>query len=341
MQPQNGLKNMVHPLLFYDQNSPFPYDYESSLHKSVGGVEATIVRIAEKLGETKPVVVAAKNRTTISSSKNVHYMPITPYLLTLDWHAVICLRNLASAFEIRNANPKVPVFVWFHDFIKIDLFPHFHEMKEKNIGAIVISDFQQKQLTDLFGLDPYFKSAPRFQKIYNPIDDDLVPDKTQVDKYKLLFSSSPHKGLKETLEGFMKLRDKDPAFRLYVTNPGYFQPQIPVQEGVVFLTLNHGENLKLMRESLALFQLNSVYPETFGLVLAEANAVGTPILTHPLGAASEILTSEQLMDTTDIEAVIQRVLKWHKDRPTVKLEEKFRLSRVIQDWLKLLQVEIT
>lgn len=67
---------MQHPILFYDQNSPSPYDYESSLQKSLGGVEATVVRIAEKIGEIKPVVVAAKNRTTVSSSKNVHYMPI-------------------------------------------------------------------------------------------------------------------------------------------------------------------------------------------------------------------------------------------------------------------------
>lgn len=334
----NGLENMVHPILFYDQNSPSSYDYESSLQRSLGGVEATVIRIAEKLGCFKPVVVAAKNRTTVSSSKNVHYMPITPYILALDWHAVICLRSLSSAFEIREVNPNVPIFVWFHDFIKMDLFPHLREMAEKNIGAIVISDYQQKQLTDIFSQDPYFKHAPKYQRIYNPIDDNLVPDGTQIDRYKLLFSSSPHKGLVETLKGFKKLREVERQFRLYVTNPGYFNPETPAQDGVVFLSLNHQENIQLMRESLALFQLNSVHPETFGLVLAEANAVGTPILTHPLGAAPEILSKEQLIDTTDTVAVIEKILKWQQNRPKVSLEEKFRLSTVIQEWIKLLQI---
>jgi glycosyltransferase involved in cell wall biosynthesis len=340
MLQQNGLRNMTvrRPILFYDQNSPAPYDYESLLKKSLGGVEASIIRIAEKLGEVTPVVVAMKNRTTISSSKNVHYMPITPFLLTLDWHAVIALRSLSSAFEIRSANPKVPIWIWFHDFIKIDLFPHLKEMLEQKIGAIVISDYQQKQLTDLFLLDPYFKNPPEFHRIYNPIDDSLVADATRVDPYKLLFSSSPHKGLKETLEGFREVRKKDSGFRLYVTNPGYFRPEIPAQEGVIFLTLNHQENIQLMRESLTLFQLNSVYPETFGLVLAEANSVGTPILTHPLGSAPEILTKEQLIDTTDTEMVIERILQWHQKRPQVKLEDKFRLSYVIQEWIKLLKI---
>lgn len=325
-------------ILFYDENSPSSYDYETSLQKGLGGVESTVIRIAQELGKTTPIVVAAKNRQAISSSKNVHYMPITPFLLTLDWHAVICLRSLSSAFQIRKANPKVPIWVWFHDFIKIDLFPHLKEMAEQKIGAIVISDFQQKQLLDLFLLDPFFNHPPVFKRIYNPIDDSLVPEKIPFDPYKLLFSSSPHKGLKETLEVFKALRNVDNHFRLYVTNPGYYRPEIPSQEGVVFLTLSHFDNIKLMRESLALFQLNAVYPETFGLVLAEANAIGTPILTHPLGAAPEILTQEQLINTADTSAVIARITKWQQKRPQVRLEEKFRLSCVIQDWKELLKI---
>lgn len=329
----------MRPILFYDENSPASYDYESFLQKSMGGVEATVIRIAEKLSEIIPVVVAIKNRRTISSTQNVHYMPITPYLLTLDWHAVICLRSLSSAYEIRAANPKVPLWIWFHDFIKIDLFPHLHEMEKQHIGAIVISDYQQKQLTDLFLLDPYFKNPPQFHKLYNPIDDALIPDKSVVDKFKLLFSSSPHKGLKETLEGFFKLHQIDPRFQLYVTNPGYFRPKMAPQEGVTFLTLTHQENIQLMRESLALFQLNSVYPETFGLVFAEASAVGTPSLTHPLGAVPEILGEEhQLIDTTDIDAVIEKILQWNHERPKVRLDNKFRLSQVIQEWIKVLKV---
>jgi len=83
--------------------------------------------------------------------------------------------------------------------------------------------------------------------------------------------------------------------------------------------------------------MNRVFAETFGLVLAESNAVGTPVLTHPLGAAPEVLgTAEQLIDTTDVEAVIQRIMAWRDgQRPVVKANPAFYLSNVANEWLKL------
>ena len=43
------------------------------------------------------------------------------------------------------------------------------------------------------------------------------------------------------------------------------------------------------RSALCVFMPNFLMPETFGLVFAEANAVGTPVLAHDCGAAREVL----------------------------------------------------
>ena len=57
--------------------------------------------------------------------------------------------------------------------------------------------------------------------VYNPVDDSLVPDGTPVDERKLVFFSSPNKGLDFALDAFAALKDHMPDLRLVVGNPGY------------------------------------------------------------------------------------------------------------------------
>lgn len=95
-----------------------------------------------------------------------------------------------------------------------------------------------------------------------------------------------------------------------------------------------------MRSSLCLFYLNPLFPETFGLALAESNAVGTPVLAHPLGAVPEvILDDRQIINAYHLEKVVERLMLWHKGaRPVVKVNENFRIERVIAHWQKLLKI---
>ncbi len=52
-----------------------------------------------------------------------------------------------------------------------------------------------------------------------------------------------------------------------------------------------------IRESLCVFYPQTQRCETFGLVYAESNAVGTPVLAHDFGAAREVLSSpDQLIN---------------------------------------------
>ncbi|MGC1730330.1 MAG: glycosyltransferase family 4 protein, partial [Steroidobacteraceae bacterium] len=205
-------------------------------------------------------------------------------------------------------------------------------------------------------------------RIYNPVDDGLVPDDAAIDPDKLVFFSSPNKGLKFTLDAFRALRRRMPQLRLCVGNPGY--RDLPAQrlDGVEWLgSLPHARIVAEARTALCTFSANFVIPETFGLVFAESHAVGTPVLTHDCGAAAEVLADrEQLLpvgaaprvyetllhnltprrriwaaDLADrlglFDGYIERIGGWHRGaRPRVGPDPRFRLSRVAAEWRTLL-----
>jgi glycosyltransferase involved in cell wall biosynthesis len=210
--------------------------------------------------------------------------------------------------------------------------------KESNCEAnLVVSHFHKQQTVDTLVKYGYSGSPPT-QVIYNPIDDNLKPDSTPYDKNQLCFISSPHKGLDYALDIFGHLQKLNPDFRLHVTNPGYFPDSGKKPPGVVLHgSVSRNEVATLLRTSLCLFYPNIVFPETFGLVLAEANAVGTPVLTHRMGAAAEVcdVPSTEVIDCRDPNEVIKQVMYWRDGaRPTVRGKSQFRLARVIQAWVR-------
>ena len=122
------------------------------------------------------------------------------------------------------------------------------------------------------------------RRIYNPVDDGIVPDGASVDPAKLVFFSSPNKGLRFTLDAFRALRRRMPELRLCVGNPGYKSFAAREIDGVEWLgSLPHARVLTEARSALCTFSANFVIPETFGLVFAESCAVGTPVLTMIAG----------------------------------------------------------
>jgi glycosyltransferase involved in cell wall biosynthesis len=215
--------------------------------------------------------------------------------------------------------------------------------------------------------------------IYNPVDDDLKPDGSEVDTAKLVFFSSPNKGLALTLDAFQAARRVMPDLRLRVGSPGYKSLRRAGMEsvdgkidGVEWLgALPHARILAEVRTALCVFYPNFVLPETFGLVLAEAKAVGTPVLTHDCGAAAEVLADpRQILPITPavrlyeqaaqlfpnrarpliapwaarlglFDPYVERVRAWrHGGRPTTEPDARFKLTAVAQRWRSLFAGEL-
>lgn len=328
------------PIYIVDYVSPYAYDLETLRSGSIGGTEGTVIRIAEKLGEKAPVIVFQHKREILVKSSHVTYSPIDLDHLHKPCQAILVLRDPEVAIRLRFFFKTTPIWVWLHDLVNIYFLKNMKLLADLDIGCIGVSDFHIRQLRELCRLDPDLGIPPKLKRIYNPIDDDLVRNDTEVDLDKLVFVSSFPKGLEHTIKGFEYVQRFNHSFVLWVTRPGTESQEIKkiYHRKVKYLNaLTHADNIQHVRSALCVFYLNHVYPETFGLALAEANAVGTPVLTHRLGAAPEVLSDEQLINTHDLEAVAKRLMEWRKGlRPKVFGNDQFRLSQIVKQWEELL-----
>lgn len=313
--------------LFFDEVCPKPYDKNVLATEPLGGTEATVTRVSEALSSVMPCYVNLHNKDddfSVFSHKNPDN--------------VICLRNPNSLLTARENCEKAKLYLWCHDLPTSDLGRSIDIIRQTGADLVCVSKWHKATTTELlthFGYRGEFK----IHYIYNPIDDALVPNNEPYDKNKLVFFSSPHKGLKRTIFLFECLLGFNKDFKLYIANPGYIPSNERLHPNIVPLgSISHSEAISHVRQSLCTLYANTVFPETFGLVFAESDAVGTPVLTHRLGSASEILDHPaELVNCNDAKSVIERVMSWHAgERPKVQARPQFRLSRVIKEWERLL-----
>ena len=347
--------------LFYDPVCQQPYDTRTLLQQAMGGTEATVTRVADAL----EALVVQHNRTETYGRYRV---PEKDPGVT----SVIINRDSRALPRVRELYPNARVYLWLHDQFKPGskragwLASTADLMREMAVSVVCVSDTQRRNVEAALRT-MHIADLPT-HTLYNPIDDGLAPDGSPVDANKLVFFSSPNKGLKFTLDAFRELRRRIPQVRLVVGNPGYKIRKSVLIDGVEYLgpqpqARMHAE----VRTALCTFFPNFVIPETFGLVFAESNALGTPVLTCDCGSAEEVLGDRnQILPVTFAERVYERLLthlspKWRAGpaqvaaamgmfepyverirtwrsggRPSVGPDARFRLSAVTAQWRTLL-----
>lgn len=328
-------------ILIVDPVCPKPYDAATLLTDPMGGTEATVVRIAEGLAARGHSVRVTQHNREAASKQGASY---TPFKANDDFKPshVIVLRAPLVLRTARKQYPSAKLFLWCHDIFQGDAWiAGFQALVDTQAVPVVVSDWHRTNMYETMKQYQVNAAIP-CRRIYNPIAEDLIPDATPVDQNKLVFFASPHKGLERTLEVFKQF----PNFpelketKLYVANPGYFpNADLGAAPNVVLLgALPHGDVLQHVRSAFCVFHLNGVFPETFGLVHAEGNAVGTPFLNARLGAVPETCDHPgELIDVADAKAVINRILLWrNKSRPKVRGNPNFRLNKVLREWQELL-----
>ncbi len=322
-------------IAFLDPGCPGGYDLPDLAAGGVGGTEATVLRVARALRPGFDIVHYQQGRQTPQISEAGRLLPMPQDFRRIRGQVVVVLNRWKVAVKLRKVNPTVPIFLWLH------VFPGRHNRKmgaalrKAGVTVICVSRTHAEALAAFTA-----PATPPLRHIYNPIADALQPDDTPRDRDRLLFASSPHKGLSEVFQQFSALRERLPQLTLAVADPGYLSWNTgPVPEGVCFLgPLSHEALIRQMRRALCLFYPQTSFAETFGLVLAEANAVGTPALVHgPLGANREILRGgDQLIDGHDFAQIYARITAWRARPPELRGAAAFRLSAVAQGWQELL-----
>jgi glycosyltransferase involved in cell wall biosynthesis len=354
-------------VLFFDPVCHRPYDSETLRHQAMGGTEATVVRVADALG----ALVVQHNRTSASG----RYLPPRrdPAIA-----CVIVNRDSGALRAVRELYPNARVLLWLHDRVRPRskrarrLAADAGMLRDLAVRVICVSDTQRQ---DVEAALRWMEVSDRVAActIYNPVDDDLRPDGSSIDDRKLVFLSSPNKGLKFTLDAFAALRRAIPGLRLVVGNPGYKADAAATLAGVEYLgpqaqTRIHAE----VRTALCTFFPNFVIPETFGLVFAESKALGTPVLTHDCGAALEVLADPaQVLPVRASSRIyeglfggwptrwrrwparlaaelglfdmyVERLRAWRQGaRPRTGPDPRFRLTAVTRRWQDVLQGSVS
>jgi glycosyltransferase involved in cell wall biosynthesis len=277
-------------LTIVDPVAPAPYTLDTLRTKALGGTEATVVRVAEGLD----AIVRQHNRL----ADDGRYRKPAAAGEQEPTHLLV-LREAAVALEQQRRYRGARTWLWLHDLAGPEngrgarLLGHAAKLAEAGITLVCVSDFHAAQVGGLLRALPAAR-RPRVVRIYNPV---VIPAASNggaaVDRDKLVFFSSPHKGLDYALHLFAHLRRRNRALRLLIANPGYRSAALAAQAGVVNLgAVPHHDIVAHLRTALCVFYPNYVYAETFGLVLAESNAVGTPVMTHRLGAVAEVLDGD-------------------------------------------------
>jgi glycosyltransferase involved in cell wall biosynthesis len=350
------------PVLFYDPVCQRPYDTRTLHTQALGGTEATLVRVADALGAW----VMQHNRTEDWQRYR------RPERLAGITHVIVNRDSRALPF-VQQRYPGARVYLWLHD--------RFHPrarrarwlaataplLRQSAVTVVCVSDWQRAGVEATLRSIGVADAVPALT-IYNPVDDALQPDGTAVDPQKLVFFSSPNKGLNFAVDAFGELKRALPRLRLLVGNPGYKDAAPPRSAGVEVLGAQPQLRIHAqVRSALCTFFPNFLIPETFGLVFAESHALGTPVLTHDCGAAAEIVADpQQLLPVTTaarcyeaalgslptrwraaparlagaaglFDQYVERIRRWQDGaRPRACPDPRFHLSRVSAQWRALL-----
>ncbi|MGQ3685091.1 MAG: glycosyltransferase [Candidatus Loosdrechtia sp.] len=344
-------------ILFVDSKSSTPYDSMIMREEGIGGTEGSLVRVARGLAYHHEIAIAQYGRRQAVWVDGVHYLPrdMAPFGTDIP-DCTIVLRKHKLVCDFRRRFPATSLYCWIHNWQPAEVIIKRAWLARAGAGLICVSQSHcahsnrmiNGPVARLLGAAALISRRVPVHYIYNPVDDDLIPDGTAVDRDQMIFFSTANKGLLQVLRNFTAVSHAVPTIKLLVagTRPEDMQSNHPdcvmilQQPGVRLLgRLPQQEILMHLRRSLCVFYPQSMHPETFGLIFAEANAVGVPVLAHDFGAAREVLCSEdQLVDANDTNAVVDRIVSWHRGgRPKVAVRPEFRTSTVIAHWRRLLE----
>lgn len=180
------------------------WDENSIKVKGIGGSETACIEIAKfiKLKTGRPVKVFQPRRQAEIMESGVEYIPtskIREYLFKYKPHTHIAWRHTARLTPAKT-------YVWSHD-----LLTQGGEDPSKYDKYIVLSGFHREFTKDLMRIPD-----DKMVQLSNGIDPSHFIDKLEKIPNKIIFSSSPDRGLERCIEIVKRVKDEFPDAELHV-----------------------------------------------------------------------------------------------------------------------------
>lgn len=205
------------------------------------------------------------------------------------------------------------------------------DLKQVTVG---VSDFHVNQMPAKWNPHRIYNMVP--EEIYNH-------PHVKKDPRLFIYPSAALKGLPETLKLWHEMRNHYVIgkSKLLVLSPGYDHPdfeELKKVKNVEFVgALRLKDVVGTISRCAGLFSVNRM-PETFGLVYAFAEAVGT--VPHVLclngpGAIPEVINTKTV--TNDVKVFSQNIIDAGSGKLQVQKAKDFRPSVIMPKWVELLE----
>ena len=224
---------------------------------------------------------------------------------------------------------KTPVLTTIHGFSSPQIMPVYEKYRDGYFVSISDSDRAH-------GLN-YLAT------VYNGIDLSLYPfQKRGGDQLVFLGRIHPDKGVHLAIE--VAQRSALPLLIAgIIQDQNYFREQVEPHLNTTIRYIGPvdvaGKNA-LFAEALALLHMNTI-PERFGLVLAEANAAGVPVIAMDLGSCREVIEEGRtgfLVNNVD-EAVraLQHLGEIDRNTCRQRVQERFSMETMVMAYERVYQ----
>jgi len=342
---------MAH-ILFADTSHPKAYDFDDLVAQAMGGTESSLLRTAQILSKQgHQVTIFQQHRDKKSTQHNILFIgPDLLYRLQAVGYApdhVIVLRKFPQLINFKQHFPQAQYHLWIHTYKNWE-YVLKRSIRFKPAWQLITNSKTHAKHSDrllnkgLLGrIYNLFKPKISIKTCYNPIPAELADYAPQRrDTNKLLFLSAPNKGLDQVLKTFQQINRHLKDLQLYIANPGYRNDQLTDIPNVHYLGALPAEQVKQhIASSLCVFYPQDTFAETFGLIYAEANALGTPVMAHDIGAAREILHPDNaLIKAGDNYQIAKMLVEWQRNLPNVSYRDEFDQPAVYQQWAKALEL---
>lgn len=284
-------------IVFYN-DIPIEFDGNEINKRPVGGAETCIINIANKLSKDYNVYVV-NSCINPGNFKGVNYVNINNcdnLLKELDIDYFVTLRvppneDYKEKYDAKN------VLLWAHDLAECPVWDSLPNSIDNLDYIITVSDWHKSNVMSRF---PWLEQE-KFKVLPNGFDENLFySDKRAKGKKRLIYSSTPFRGLKELLDIFPDIKKEVPEAELHICSSMevYLSSDKPYEElyskakemeGVVYHgSLKQEDLAEVMRDSY-IYTYPSTYSETYCISTSEANACGLPIVTTSRGALPETI----------------------------------------------------